>query len=146
MISGSELFEIAQKLTILRANGSEEARCRSAVSRVYYAAFHWAVEFLAEFAIQISQNSAGHKEVVRYIMRSGLPDAEAIGRAIDHLRSLRNRADYVLSCGGFESCELAKSCIEDVSELKATLASWRGDPTAAQSAFQKLKSDPTFRK
>ena len=146
MISADDVFSLSERLAILPVVGGEEARCRSAISRAYYASFHWAKDVLGQFGVAISAGPAGHAEATRYLSQCGLPNAESVGRKLVEFRTMRNNADYELQKNGFESCKTAKLWIEIASRIKSELQSWQHDRLAAQAAFDKLKALPQFRK
>jgi uncharacterized protein (UPF0332 family) len=146
MISANELLELAAKIAVVSAIGGEEARCRAAVSRSYYAAFHWAREFLVQFGISVSSGPAGHGETIRYLSQSGLPNAQVVSRGLAELRRMRNLADYELHDVSFESCAVAIVWIDNAWDVNRQLDEWLRDRPAIQAAFDRLKSLPQFRK
>ena len=75
---------------------TEEACQRTAISRVYYAAFHKTCEFLTINCKRsdIRQGSNAHTVVPRVLKDSKDREQIKIGNKLDNLRVDRNKADY----------------------------------------------------
>lgn len=73
---------------------SDEAACRSAVSRAYYGVLHEGMQLLDEIGIKIDTR---HDNTAIDFKVSVLPEAIEIGRLLDELRNRRVSADYDLS-------------------------------------------------
>ncbi len=74
-----------------------EAETRTAVSRLYYGAFHIASGILSEkCGIEIPENQA-HAKLSQLFWRANNPNLENVGRQINSLRIMRRIADYELN-------------------------------------------------
>jgi uncharacterized protein (UPF0332 family) len=85
-----DLLPLAARL----AAGTAEADWRSAVSRVYYAAFHIARRLLADLNFTVPRADRAHQYLVFRLSNCGDSTTEQAGRDLETLRRLRNRADY----------------------------------------------------
>jgi uncharacterized protein (UPF0332 family) len=81
---------LASRLT----TGNAEADWRTAVSRAYYAAFHVARQLFVDLNFVVPRADRAHQYLVFRLSNSGEPSVEQVGRDLDTLRRLRNRADY----------------------------------------------------
>ncbi|HJT76497.1 MAG TPA: HEPN domain-containing protein [Gemmataceae bacterium] len=73
---------------------NSEADWRSAVSRAYYAAFHVARRLFADLKFAVPRADRAHQYLVFRLSNSGEAAVEQVGRDLETLRRLRNRADY----------------------------------------------------
>ena len=72
-----------------------EGYWRSAVSRAYYAVFCATRDALEERrGVRFPQTGDAHGEVVRALRGDRATSVSDMGRGLDRLRRLRNRADY----------------------------------------------------
>jgi uncharacterized protein (UPF0332 family) len=76
------------------AAGSIEADWRTAVSRAYYATFHVARRLFIDLKFTVLRADRAHQYLVFRLSNSGEAVVEQVGRDLDTLRRLRNRADY----------------------------------------------------
>jgi uncharacterized protein (UPF0332 family) len=76
------------------ATGTTEAEWRTTVSRAYYAAFHIARRLLADLKFTVPRADRAHQYLVFRLSNCGESAVEQVGRDLDTLRRLRNRADY----------------------------------------------------
>jgi uncharacterized protein (UPF0332 family) len=76
------------------AAGTTEAERRTAISRAYYAAFHVARRLLTDLNFVVPRADRAHQFLVFRLSNSGESAVEQIGRDLETLRRLRNRADY----------------------------------------------------
>jgi uncharacterized protein (UPF0332 family) len=76
------------------STGGTEADWRSAISRAYYAAFHKARSFLLRCGFQVPRGDQAHAYLWLRLSNAGHPDVMSAGRDLNHLRGLRNLADY----------------------------------------------------
>jgi uncharacterized protein (UPF0332 family) len=81
-------------LAIQLAGGTTEAEWRTAVSRAYYASFHVARRLLSDLGFTVPRADRAHQYLVFRLSNSGEAPVEQVGRDLDTLRRLRNRADY----------------------------------------------------
>ena len=78
------------------ARGNTEGDWRSAISRSYYAVFHYFREFLLNNGLDLGQGGQSHFNLYTGLMNCGFPSVAAIAVRIDRLRRSRVRADYEL--------------------------------------------------
>ena len=145
MISGDDILELARGIARVASLGADEARCRSAISRAYYSAFHFARDFLEEFEIIVSAGPSGHGEVYRYLFNCGVPTAQSAARQLDVLRRNRNQADYDLNARHFESCTSAVFHIAQASNIKAELHVYLQNRAAIRAGIAAWKANPASR-
>jgi uncharacterized protein (UPF0332 family) len=91
-MDGSDFHEVAWVLVA----GLREAEWRSAVSRAYYAAFHVARQLLLHCGFRVPRGDQAHAYLWLRLINSGHPDVHNAGLNLNHLRRVRNRADYDL--------------------------------------------------
>ena len=73
----------------------EEACCRAAISRAYYAVYNVARTRAREHeGLQLPAIGDAHQRVIMHYFRGPSPLHRAIGDSLRQLRSVRNRADY----------------------------------------------------
>lgn len=88
----SEFQDAANRL----AQGATEGDWRSAMSRSYYALFHYFREFLLAHGLNVGQGGESHFNLYSGLMNCGFPSVQAIASQLDRLRGLRVWADYNL--------------------------------------------------
>jgi uncharacterized protein (UPF0332 family) len=74
--------------------GLSEAEWRSAVSRAYYGLFHIARRLLLRCGFAVPRADQAHTYLWRRLANAGHLDVVDAGNDANHLRSLRNSADY----------------------------------------------------
>ena len=97
-----EFFRYAQKIyddlkTVgTDFDGAQEARCRSGISRAYYAAFHAAEDFLCRRNPNFTRNDyeGSHEVVINALKRDRNSKLKTVGTELNRLRITRVRADY----------------------------------------------------
>ena len=96
-----------------QALGSEEASCRSATSRAYYAAFHLALEFAESDGYAPSHSGEDHRGVPSYF-RNGESDKlrRRVSNCLDRMRDGRRKADYERDLNGISPPALAQQAIK----------------------------------
>jgi len=73
----------------------EEACCRAAISRAYYAVYGVArTRAREQEGLQLPATGDAHQRVITHYFRGPSPLHRAIGDNLRQLRSVRNRADY----------------------------------------------------
>jgi uncharacterized protein (UPF0332 family) len=87
-----DILEVADAL----CTGVKEAEWRSAVSRAYYAAFHTARLLFQQCGFDVPRADQAHAYLWLRLANSGQPDVVNAGKDLNHLRHLRNWADYDL--------------------------------------------------
>lgn len=99
-------FEWRQFLDLAKelAKRDDEASARSAISRAYYAAFHWARDYVVrELAVKVPKYEA-HEAVWSALMEPGRKRYElAAGAGGKKARGWRNQADYEPNLPGQQS-------------------------------------------
>jgi uncharacterized protein (UPF0332 family) len=78
------------------AGGIREAEWRSAVSRAYYSVFHVARRLLQQSGFKVPDGEQAHAYLWLRLSNAGQPDVRQVGLNLNHLRGIRNRADYDL--------------------------------------------------
>src|SRR5439155_114820 len=76
------------------ATAASEADWRTAMSRAYYAAFHVARHLFSDLNFAVPRADRAHQYLVFRLSNSGESSVEQVGRDLETLRRLRNRADY----------------------------------------------------
>jgi uncharacterized protein (UPF0332 family) len=87
-----DILDVADVLV----SGIKEADWRSAVSRAYFAVFHAARRLLAQCGFLVPRGEQTHGYLWNRLANSGHPDVQNAGNDANHLRGLRNWADYDL--------------------------------------------------
>ena len=73
----------------------EEACCRAAISRAYYAVYGAArTRAREQHGLQLPTTGEAHQRVITHYFQGPSPLHRAIGDNLRQLRSVRNRADY----------------------------------------------------
>jgi uncharacterized protein (UPF0332 family) len=78
------------------AQGSTEGDWRSAVSRAYYACFHYFRSFLLSHSLDLGRGGQSHFNLYSGLLNCGFPAVSAVASRIDSRREARIRADYEL--------------------------------------------------
>jgi uncharacterized protein (UPF0332 family) len=76
--------------------GATEGDWRSAISRGYYAVFHYFRAFLLAQGLDVGRGGQSHFNLYSGLLNCGYPAVAAIASRIDRLRELRVYADYDL--------------------------------------------------
>jgi uncharacterized protein (UPF0332 family) len=79
------------------AQGATEGDWRSAISRGYYAVFHFFHEFLLSNGLNVGRGGQSHFNLYSGLLNCGFPQVAAIASRIDGLRAHRVWADYDLA-------------------------------------------------
>jgi hypothetical protein len=88
----SDFLDTASRLAL----GATEADWRSAVSRAYYAVFHYFDRFLHSHGVSIGRGGNVHAVLYAGLLHCGFPQLGRIASRIDDLRIARGEADYDL--------------------------------------------------
>lgn len=88
----SEFLDTAERL----AQGTTEGDWRSAVSRCYYAAFHFFREFLLANGLNVGQGGQSHHNLYSGLFNCGFAPVATLASRFDDLRTKRVLADYQL--------------------------------------------------
>ncbi|HVS38970.1 MAG TPA: HEPN domain-containing protein [Gemmataceae bacterium] len=86
----SDFQDTADRLVV----GQTEGDWRSAVSRTYYAVFHYFREFFLAHGIDVGRSGQSHNSLSTGLLNCGLPSVVPFGRRFDRLRTDRTTADY----------------------------------------------------
>ena len=78
------------------AHGVTEGDWRSAVSRSYYAVFHYFRTFLLSHGLDLGKGGQAHFNLYVGLWNCGFPNVAAVANRIDVLRTHRVTADYNL--------------------------------------------------
>ena len=79
------------------ARGTTEGDWRSAISRSYYAVFHYFREFFRGGGLDVGRGSgAAHFNLYSGLLNCGFPAVAKLGSRLDRLRDARTDADYEL--------------------------------------------------
>src|SRR5438876_4458868 len=78
------------------SQGSTEGDWRSAVSRAYYAAFHYFREFFLSNGLDIGRSAQSHFNLYTGLLSCGIASVTGFGTRVDDLRDRRVWADYEL--------------------------------------------------
>jgi uncharacterized protein (UPF0332 family) len=89
-------FALAEALLQGRTTlAPEEACCRAAISRAYYAVYGVArTRAREQEGLQLPATGDAHQRVIAHYFQGPSPLHRAIGDTLRQLRSVRNRADY----------------------------------------------------
>jgi uncharacterized protein (UPF0332 family) len=88
----SDFRDTAERL----GQGATEGDWRSAISRAYYAVFHFFRQFLQSNGLDIGRGGQSHFNLYSGLLNCGFPQVAAIASRIDGLRAHRVWADYDL--------------------------------------------------
>ncbi len=92
-MDAKEFIEVARRL-----HGSEhEADRRTSLSRAYYGVFNHVSGVLFGGGISLPKSAGAHGKAHRYLLNSGVEEAEELAEELDNLRKVRNDADYDLT-------------------------------------------------
>jgi uncharacterized protein (UPF0332 family) len=108
------------------AQGPTEGDWRSAVSRTYYAVFHYFRSFFLTYGVNVGQGGQSHFNLYTGLANCGHTSAETLGRQLDLLRSDRVKADYNLSplidqAFAFKAVQRGRALVTDFQALLATV-------------------------
>jgi uncharacterized protein (UPF0332 family) len=89
-MDAKDYFDLARKLAQMRT----EAALRSAISRGYYAAFHFAKNLVEELGFKLPKDAAAHDKLFYLLHNAGIESAQDVAKLLAELRKRRNLADY----------------------------------------------------
>ena len=110
--------ELAENLRLSK----DEAEQRTAISRIYYAVYHQAKNYLESEGFQFREFESSHRQIWDEFKDKGRTFA-AIGNADDRLRANRSKADYVAEIENINflverSFELAKNVFSYLQQIE----------------------------
>jgi uncharacterized protein (UPF0332 family) len=116
-VSPDHLFVLGEQLLNASPESAtpEDAEVlrRSAVSRLYYAAYHLGLDYAQSQGFSISKNAGGtHQQLWSWYSRQNLETISGLGHK---LRGIRNQADYKLRTAFPE--DLAQTSLEQAAWL-----------------------------
>ena len=100
-----DLFDSAR---LIRAQQLNEAGCRAAINRAYYAAFHAARSFHSSLPMpgRVGTANGTHEQLIAQLISPGVPsdhpkyyDSQSIGYILRDIYKLRVTSDYYLAEG-----------------------------------------------
>ena len=86
----NEFLDTSNRLVAAATEGD----WRSAISRAYYAVYHYFREWLLAKGVDIGNGPQAHHNLYAGLLNCGVTTAMPVARQIDDLRSARNLADY----------------------------------------------------
>ena len=113
-----QFLYLAQKLA---EHGAYPAEFRSAISRAYYAAFHFGLILLKEMGFSIVQNAFAHEKVYQHLNNSGDDQLSKAASKMNDLRTRRNHADYELNRSDVEEKKNARMLVQEAARLIETI-------------------------
>ena len=105
----------------LAEHGAYPAEFRTAISRSYYAVFHFGLDLLCGMGFSIPQNHVAHEQVYRHLNNSGDIALVKVATKMSELRTKRNHADYRLDRSDVESKENAKMFVQSAERIIETM-------------------------
>jgi uncharacterized protein (UPF0332 family) len=125
----SEFVQLGYRL----GDGSTEAEWRTAVSRMYYGAFHTACELLIKCGVTIPTHQARTK-VPHCLSMATHIGAKMAGKDLQTLREMRRIADYELDNREPMDIGWAQDQKAFTQQIMDSLAEWSADTTFQTSA------------
>lgn len=99
----------------------DEASRRTAVSRAYYAVYHYIRAYLSNHNIP-DRCVKHHDPLIRCLRNSGVREVEILGDTVGDLKEERMDADYTLNLTTFNAkkCkEFCKTCKDTINEFQS---------------------------
>jgi len=128
------IFQLADALA--RQGGPAESR--SAISRAYYAAHHFARDFLAQrVGVEPVRDSQSHSAVLLALQRTGDQIIADAGVELSTLQTLRKNADYKLNDPATEHPAAALAAVNQAFAIISALQTCGRDP----QRMPRVKSD-----
>jgi uncharacterized protein (UPF0332 family) len=111
------------------AQGATEGDWRSAVSRGYYAVFHFFREYLLTQGLDIGQGGVAHNNLYVGLWNCGVGSVGKIAGRIDKLRIERTKADY-----NFRSAFAQADAVKWVGQSKTVVSDFQAAMTIVSPA------------
>jgi uncharacterized protein (UPF0332 family) len=89
-MAAREYFDLARKLAQMRT----EAALRSAISRGYYAAFHFGKGLVEALGFSLPKDASAHEKLIELLYNAGIESAKDGAVWLRRLRQRRALADY----------------------------------------------------
>jgi hypothetical protein len=130
---------LSQADRLLAAN--TEVDRRAAVSRAYYAAFHFTRRFLVErCGILLPKGTDVHQTLQRCLLNSQNDRLRDAGMRLESLRGERNRADYDLDDSRFGDAVRAQLQVERAKEILSLFGQATNDLPGVQPVVRHYAS------
>lgn len=118
----NEFQDTAERL----AHDATEGDWRSAVSRAYYAVFHFFRKFFLTHGVNVGQGGQSHFNLYTGLANCGYTSVEKLGEQLDLLRSDRVDADYnlrgsVKQALALRAVQRSRDLVADFQALLATV-------------------------
>jgi len=119
-VDGRDFLATARRLTA----GATEADWRSAISRGYYAVFHYFRDWLAAHGVRLGSAAQAHSNLHLGLLNCGIPAVAKLGTRVDDLRQERGWADYELKrvIGQAHAQNIVQECADVIADFQALLA------------------------
>ena len=132
-----EFLETGRRL----AAGATEGDWRSAVSRGYYAVFHFLRELYRLHGVNVGQGAQAHSNIYVGLNNCGVPVIQALAGRVDQLRGDRTWADYNLAIvfPQARAQDTVKEAEQVINDFRAAFASARAN-VAIDGARKHLKA------
>jgi uncharacterized protein (UPF0332 family) len=119
----SDFQDTAERL----ARGATEGDWRSAMSRCYYAVFHFFRSFLLSHGLDVGRGGQSHFNLYSGLLNCGFSSVAAVAARIDRLRKNRVDADYNLSWKIIQADSLSlvpegRALVTDFQSILSTLS------------------------
>jgi uncharacterized protein (UPF0332 family) len=135
----TEFYVFALRL-IVGSRAPAPVHSRTAIGRAYYAALNRADAALARWGASCGKGPQKHGLAIRFLHAANDPDLVTASKALDELRSLRNRADYDMNDPVVETVYQAKKALESAKDVMDYLEAVENDATRRISAESHMKS------
>lgn len=129
-----DFCSLAYTLTQEAKRKPSPERCRTAISRAYYAAYNVAIEILSNMNIHIlGQGGDKHVIVRQYLNNSGDSAMKKAKEDLKNLHQIRKEADYYLHNSRPEQPKTALGWVKVASQVIHILDSRSNDPKVIQT-------------
>ncbi len=108
-------IDILGEARLLLTNSATEVRCRTVISRAYYAAFHACSNLAGALGLRDRRDRSAHGLLIRFLADRGEETHRERADLLGKLRDLRNTADYNL--GITVTKAVAEDAVEDATEI-----------------------------
>ena len=136
-MNGRAFLNTARRLV----GGKAEEDWRTAASRAYYALLLEGRETLVRWGFVVPSRDSLHTFVRLHFLYAAEPDLKRLGRTLEQLSLLRNRADYELSAQRwFGTTAATKTAIIDAANALQLLDQIDADPSRRAAAVASVKA------
>src|SRR5258708_27719454 len=120
-MDGERFIDSARRL----ANGADESDWRSAISRAYYAVFHFGRELCLAHGLDLGPSGHAHSNLYVGLNNCGHAAVHGIAGKLDILRTDRARADYDMRSVVTQSSatDIVAEAVAWLNDFKAVLQS-----------------------